>query len=88
MNSAEFARVKETTPLRTFVVENHNGETSIVDWTSPPTERFQPAGAGDTLFCHRHQSHDDCSCTARVRLCGILTNTVARVTRAEAKAIA
>jgi hypothetical protein len=77
MNSAEIARVREMTPVRTFIVENDNGETSIVDWSSR---------GGDTLFCHRHLTYDDCTCTARVRLCGILTNTVVRVRPAKAEA--
>lgn len=75
MNSAQLARVKEITPVRTFKVQNDDGEKSIVDWTSD---------GADTLFCHRHKTWDDCTCTARVRLCGILTNTVAQV-RADRK---
>lgn len=87
MNSAQFARVHEVTPVRTFTVQNEwNGEKSIVDWVSPPTEKFAPGdGQGDRLFCHRHQTYDDCTCTARVRLCGILTNTVVQVRRADVK---
>lgn len=76
MNSAEFAKVKEVTPTRTFRVQNDDGQESIVDWKSD---------GGDTLFCHTHQSWDDCTCTARVRLCGIITNTVVQVRRADVK---
>lgn len=76
MTSAEFAKVKEVTPVRTFTVDNDSGEKSIVDWTSD---------GADTLFCHQHQTWDDCTCTARVRLCGILTHTVVQVRRADRK---
>lgn len=75
MNSAEFARVHEVTPIREFTVQNDDGEQSIVDWTRH----------GDAIFCHQHKTWDDCTCTARVRLCGILTNTVVQVRRADVK---
>lgn len=76
MNSAQLARVREVTPVRTFTVVNDDGQQSVVDWNDD---------GSDTLFCHRHKTWDDCTCTARVRLCGILTNTVVQVRRADRK---
>lgn len=71
MDSAEFARVKEITKegdaRRTFEVMNDDEKTPA--FVSYATEY-------DMLYCARHNTTDDCTHTARVRLCGILTQTV------------
>jgi hypothetical protein len=68
MSSAEFARVEEVTPVRIFRVTNEDGSLSIV---SHVAER-------DALHCSKHKDPDGCSCTTRVKLCGILTHTVTK----------
>lgn len=68
MSSAEFARVEETTPVRIFRVGNEDGSLSIVSYVADR----------DALHCNTHRDSDGCSCTTRVRLCGILTHTVTK----------
>lgn len=71
MTSAELARVREVTPVRTFRVANEDGIEHIVVYG---VDR-------DTLHCTFHKTNDNCTCTSRVRLCGILTHTVVKNVR-------
>ena len=77
VSSAELARVTEVTELRHFEVRN--------DDEQKPSLCVYNA-RHDTIYCARHQEHDNCAHTARVRLSGILSNTVttkAGITRVE-----
>lgn len=75
MSSMDLARVRETTQpddealngYRTFDVGNDDtAELShITYWVHV-----------DMARCERHMSFDNCTCTARLRLCGATTNTV------------
>lgn len=67
VNSAQLARVKEVTISRHFEAQNDGEET-------PAPVVYNTTL--DSLFCCRCARHDDCTHTARVRLCGILTGTV------------
>lgn len=76
MDSAEFARVREITTVREFEVFNDAEVRSVVEYS---VDR-------DSLHCQRHKTNDNCACTARVRLSGLLTHTVSKkmpVTRFE-----
>ena len=66
VSSADVARVKETTPLRTFTAENDDGVVSDLEYNS----------GTDKIYCYRHRDTNNCTCTSRVRLSGILTNTL------------
>lgn len=67
VSSAELARVEEIpAALRRFKVGSEDGHETIVTYTV----------ASDKLFCVHHNEYDNCDCTARVRLCGCLTNSV------------
>lgn len=67
MRSDEFARVKEVTPLRTFLAQNDDEDKpAVVEYNS----------LTNTLYCSKCRDSDNCGHTARVLLCGILTNTV------------
>lgn len=68
MDSAQLARVRETTPVRQFIADSEYGEPSVVMYS---VER-------DSLHCNKHNTDDACGCTARVRLSGILTHTVSK----------
>jgi hypothetical protein len=68
MSSAEFAQVEEVTAVRVFRVTNEDGSLSAVSYV---TDR-------DELYCAKHKDEGGCSCTTRVRLCGILTHTVTK----------
>ncbi len=67
--SAELARVEEVTPLRHFRVKNDDEET-------PATVVYN--NRHDSLYCARCNTSNDCTHTARVRLCGILTHSVTK----------
>lgn len=66
ITSAELARVREVTNHRRFVVGDDSTDVE---------SRVTYFVATDSLVCHAHQASDDCTCTARVRLCGILTHS-------------
>jgi hypothetical protein len=87
VSSMELARVRETTPedatlcggYRSFAVGNDD-----TDEESEGTYWILP----DMLHCQRHTSFDNCTCTARVRLCGTLTDSItqkAGIVRVERK---
>lgn len=71
VNSMELARVEEITKegdsRRRFSVRNDDEKT--------PSTVFY-ATEYDTLYCVRCNSTDDCTHTARVRLCGVLSDSV------------
>lgn len=71
MNSAELARVTEIQPVRQFDVLN--------DGAKEPS-RVYLNRESDTLYCARHQKLDGCTCTARVRLSGVLAGGVRDLT--------
>lgn len=67
VSSTDLARVTEIEPMRRFDVGNDGQDTpSVVTYDSET----------DNLWCDRHESYDSCTCTARVRLCGVLTGHV------------
>ncbi len=70
MSSAEIARVEELPMPRKFRVGSDRPEfdNAIVE--------YDPED--DTLFCEEHGDFDNCTCTSRVRLCGIITHTVTK----------
>lgn len=67
MSSAEFAKVREITPIRSFLAQND-------DEDKPATVDFN--SLSNTLYCHKCKDSNNCGHTARVELCGILTGTV------------
>lgn len=79
VTSAELAKVVEVTEMRRFEVTNDNDQK--------PTVCVYNA-RHDTVYCAMHDEHDNCAHTARVRLSGILTNTVTKkagIARVEAR---
>ncbi len=67
MSSAQLAKVEELPPaIRRFKVGSEDGYTTIITYTV----------ASDKLYCPRHDEYDNCSETARVRLCGVIDGTV------------
>ena len=67
VSSMELARVQEISAMRRFHVLNDNEETpAIVTFYSE----------ADDLWCSRCEAFDNCCHTARVRLCGCLTDSV------------
>ena len=67
VDSATLARVREVTPLRYFKAQNDDEEKEA-------TIVFNIEK--DSLFCAVCERSDDCTHTARVRLCGILTGSI------------
>lgn len=75
LTSAEMARVEEdnsTIPDRMFRVQATDGTVALVGY------HFD----ADDLYCFHDKKMNDCEHTARVRLCGILTNSVTQRTQA------
>jgi hypothetical protein len=66
VTSAELAGVREVTPTRVFRVTNEDGIEHVVCYS---VDR-------DSLHCSFHKTDDNCTCTSRVRLCGIVTGHV------------
>ncbi len=74
ITSAELARVREVLVPRRFLVGNDGtDEESQVAYFSE----------SDDLFCYTHDRSNDCTCTARIRLCGILTYSVTELDAAK-----
>lgn len=67
VNSAELARVREVTPMRHFRARNDDEDTEA---------RLVYNVQRDSIYCDRCEKSDDCTHTARVRLCGILTGSI------------
>lgn len=71
VNSAELARCKEVTEngasRRRFEVTNDNEKTPAI---------LQYASDYDKIYCSRCNVSDDCTHSFRLRMCGILTDTV------------
>jgi hypothetical protein len=67
--SAMLARVEEISPVRVFTAQNDDDDT-------PATVEYR--SGSDSLFCLGCNEFDNCTHTARIRLCGILSNAISK----------